>query len=65
MQRFTELRVWQLAHTLACDIYKLSASFPQSERFGSPPSFVVPHSQSHRTSRRVRSAEAEPTMPGF
>jgi len=34
MQRFTDLRVWQLAHTFAIDIYKRSASFPEAERFG-------------------------------
>jgi four helix bundle protein len=34
MQRFTDLRVWQLAHTYAIDIYKTSASFPEAERFG-------------------------------
>ena len=34
MQRFTELRVWHRSHVLALDIYKISASFPQEERYG-------------------------------
>lgn len=34
MQRFTELRVWQRAHALVLEIYRISAGFPQDERFG-------------------------------
>lgn len=34
MQRFKDLRVWQLAHALALEVYKLSACFPADERFG-------------------------------
>jgi len=34
MQRFTELKVWQRAHALVLEIYRISASFPQEERFG-------------------------------
>jgi len=34
MQRFTELKVWQRAHALVLEIYRISASFPQDERFG-------------------------------
>mgnify|MGYP001616521487 CR=1 FL=1 len=34
MQRFTELKVWQKAHALVLEIYRLSASFPPDERFG-------------------------------
>jgi four helix bundle protein len=34
MQRFTELKVWQRAHALVLEIYRISAGFPQDERFG-------------------------------
>ena len=34
MQRFTELKVWQLAHAWVLDVYKLSRRFPPDERFG-------------------------------
>jgi len=34
MQRFTELRVWQLGHAFAVQVYKTTASFPNDERFG-------------------------------
>jgi four helix bundle protein len=34
MQRFTELKVWQRAHALVLEIYRISASFPHDERFG-------------------------------
>jgi hypothetical protein len=34
MQRFTELKVWQRAHALVLEIYRISTSFPPEERFG-------------------------------
>ncbi len=34
MQRFTELKVWQRAHALVLEIYRVSAAFPPDERFG-------------------------------
>lgn len=34
MQRFTELKVWQRAHALVLEIYRIRTSFPQDERFG-------------------------------
>ena len=34
MQRFTDLKVWQLGHALTLEVYRLTASFPQDERFG-------------------------------
>jgi four helix bundle protein len=34
MQRFTDLLVWQRSHALVLQIYKKSATFPSSERFG-------------------------------
>lgn len=33
MQRFTELKVWQRAHALVLEIYRISAGFPPEERF--------------------------------
>jgi four helix bundle protein len=33
-QHFTELIVWQRAHQLAVAIYRITASFPTSEKFG-------------------------------
>jgi hypothetical protein len=30
MQRFTELKVWQRAHALVLEIYRISAGFPQA-----------------------------------
>ena len=34
MQRFTELKVWQRSHALALDLYRTTATFPETERFG-------------------------------
>jgi four helix bundle protein len=34
MQPFTELRIWQRTHRLALDVYRLTNSFPSSERYG-------------------------------
>jgi four helix bundle protein len=34
VQRFTDLQIWQRSHQLALDVYRLTASFPRSERFG-------------------------------
>ncbi len=34
MQRFTELRVWQRSHALVLNVYRLTESFPQQERYG-------------------------------
>lgn len=34
MQPFTDLKVWQRSHALALDVYRLTSTFPQDERFG-------------------------------
>lgn len=34
IQHFTDLKVWQMGHTLSLDIYRLTESFPKSEVFG-------------------------------
>ena len=34
MKSFRELKVWQKAHELVIDIYKMTAKFPDNERFG-------------------------------
>ncbi|MGH9351500.1 MAG: four helix bundle protein [Terriglobia bacterium] len=34
MQRFTDLKVWQRSHQLVLDIYRVTAEFPSSERYG-------------------------------
>ncbi len=34
MQRFTNLKVWQEAHSLVLDVYRLSRGFPSEERYG-------------------------------
>lgn len=34
MRPFRELRVWQLAHELTLDVYRLTNTFPSEERFG-------------------------------
>jgi four helix bundle protein len=34
MQRFTDLKVWQRAHELALNVYRLTREFPAEERFG-------------------------------
>jgi four helix bundle protein len=34
MQNFRDLKVWQKAHAVALDVYRLTASFPDLERFG-------------------------------
>ena len=34
MQNFKELKVWQKAHRLTLDVYKITASFPRAEMYG-------------------------------
>lgn len=34
MQDFRDLIVWQKAHAVALDVYRLTADFPAAERFG-------------------------------
>jgi len=34
MQRFQDLKVWQRSHALALEVYRVTSSFPSSERFG-------------------------------
>ena len=34
MQPYTELKVWQRSHALVLQVYRLTATFPQEERFG-------------------------------
>lgn len=34
MQRFTDLKVWQRSHALTLDLYRMTAAFPDKERFG-------------------------------
>jgi len=31
---FSQLKVWELAHQAALDVYKLTATFPAAERYG-------------------------------
>ncbi len=34
MQRFTELKVWQMSHALVLQLYQLTGRFPREERYG-------------------------------
>lgn len=34
MQRFTDLKVWQRSHALTLQMYRMTSSFPDHERFG-------------------------------
>ena len=34
MADFTELKVWQAAHTLALEAYRFTGRFPRAEQFG-------------------------------
>jgi len=34
IRRFTDLQVWQEAHSLVLDVYKVTKNFPSEERFG-------------------------------
>ena len=34
MQRFTDLKVWQRSHALVLETYRVTATFPEHERFG-------------------------------
>ena len=34
MQRFTDLKVWQRSHALTLELYRMTATFPDAERFG-------------------------------
>lgn len=34
MQRFTELKVWQVAHAWVLDVYRATRGFPADERYG-------------------------------
>jgi len=33
-KRFTDLRVWQAAHQVSLEIYRITAGFPREERYG-------------------------------
>ena len=33
VQRFTELKVWERSHALVLEIYRVTAGFPEEERF--------------------------------
>lgn len=37
MKDFRQLKVWQRAHQVTLDIYKMTASFPRSEAYGLTP----------------------------
>ncbi|MGI8818728.1 MAG: four helix bundle protein [Gemmatimonadales bacterium] len=34
MGDFKKLEVWQLAHTVACEVYRATATFPKTETYG-------------------------------
>ena len=34
IERFQDLEVWQLAHQLVLDVYRVASTFPSEERFG-------------------------------
>ena len=34
MRDFRELKVWEKAHQLVLDVYRITAAFPQDERYG-------------------------------
>lgn len=34
MQRFTDLKVWQRSHALALAVYRMTESYPTTERYG-------------------------------
>ncbi len=34
MEKFQQLRVWQKMHGLVLDVYKLTSSYPDSEKYG-------------------------------
>jgi four helix bundle protein len=34
IKRFEDLKIWQKAHSLALEIYKISYRFPEEEKFG-------------------------------
>jgi four helix bundle protein len=34
VQRFTELKVWERSHALILELYRVTARFPEDERFG-------------------------------
>lgn len=34
MQRFTDLKVWQMSHKLVLQVYRATKSFPPEERYG-------------------------------
>jgi len=34
IERFDQLKVWQVAHALVLDIYRATRSFPEDERYG-------------------------------
>ncbi|MEY2856379.1 MAG: hypothetical protein RLZZ74_688 [Cyanobacteriota bacterium] len=34
MQDFTQLKVWQKAHSFTVNLYKISSEFPSEEKFG-------------------------------
>ena len=34
MHNFTKLKVWQKAHNFTVNLYRMTANFPQEEKFG-------------------------------
>ena len=34
MQDFTQLKVWEKAHDFTIDLYKITSSFPNEEKYG-------------------------------
>lgn len=34
MRNFRELKIWQMGYDLALEVYRISSSFPESEKFG-------------------------------
>ena len=64
MQRFTDLKVWQRSHALALEIYRVTAAFPEDERFGlGLPAPAGRGLLCRATSRRGPSGSAPRTMP--
>lgn len=56
MQDFTQLQVWQKAHRLTVNVYKLTAEMPSEEKFG-----LI--SQIRRASVSIESNLAEGYIP--
>ena len=58
MGDFRKLEVWQVAHKVACEVYRETATFPKTEAYGLTAQYDALPLPSPQTSQRVVAVEA-------